>query len=99
MSESEQKPLFEKGEWWEDSWNGMPEFVQKDLEPFKSIYVHFEKREDMEAFSALVGQKVGMDTRSIWYPEAEIGRYANKRYVDKPALPETEEGVEVLDEQ
>jgi hypothetical protein len=93
--EPEQTPLFDKGEWWEESWKGMPEFVQKDLEPFKSIYVHFETREDMNAFSALVGQKVGVDTRSIWYPEAEIGRYSNKRFIDAP--PPREPGEEFLD--
>ena len=63
----------------------MPEFVQKDLEPFKQVIVNFETREDMEAFAAFIGQKITVNTRSIWYPEAEIGRYANKRYTDKLA--------------
>jgi hypothetical protein len=73
--------LFGDIEWWEPYWRGMPEFVQKDLEPAKTIYVHFESPADVAAFATLVGQRVGMATRSIWYPEAEIGRYANKRYV------------------
>lgn len=77
-----QQPLFDRGEWWEEHWRGMPEFVQDDLSPYKTVYVHFESREDMDAFSALVGQRLTMDTRSIYYPEATIGRLANKRYVD-----------------
>jgi hypothetical protein len=82
-----QIPLFNKGEWWEEHWKGMPEFVQKDLKPFKTIYVHFEFRKDMEAFSELVQQQIGLNTQSIWYPEAEIGHYADKRYIDSPPEP------------
>lgn len=97
MSDKEeplQTPLFDKGEWWHEHWKGMPEFVQKDLTPFKTIYLHFENRADMEAFSELVGQKITLNTQSIWYPEAEIGRIANKRYIDAP-----NEDVEVLGEE
>ena len=79
----EQAFLFEPEKEWQAHWQGMPEFIQEDLEPWKTVYVHFECREDMEEFSKLVGQKVGFNTRSIWFPEAEIGRYANKRYVDE----------------
>lgn len=83
MDEPEQKPLFDKGEWWEDHWKGMPEYVSHDLTPFKQIIVSFDSREDMEAFSELVGQTITLDTRSIWYPAAEIGRIADKRYIDE----------------
>lgn len=84
----EQVSLFDVGAAWENEWTGMPEFVQKDLEPVKSIYVHFETWADMEAFAKLVDQKVGADTWSIWFPEAEIGRYANKKYVVPEPAPE-----------
>ena len=73
----------EEGEW-QREWQGMPEFNQKDLAPFKTIYVHFTCLQDMEAFSKLVNQSVSKKTRSIWYPKAEIGRIANKRYIDEP---------------
>jgi hypothetical protein len=79
-----QIPLMDIGTWWEEHWKQMPEFVQKDLEPFHTIYVHFESREDMERFAELVGQTVLTTTRSIWYPEAEIGRFAHKRFIDAP---------------
>lgn len=81
--EPEQKALFDRGEAWEDEWQGMPEFIQEDLEPFKTLYVHFECWEDVAAFSRLIGQRITPETRSLWYPEAEIGRYADKRYIDR----------------
>ena len=74
--------LFDKGEWWEDEWQGMPEFVQEDQSPTKQIIVSFASYDDMRAFGELIGQKLTPNTQSVWYPKAEIGRYADKRYVD-----------------
>jgi len=86
--EDDQIPLFDSDPEWEEHWKGMPEFVQQDLEPIKQITVSFETPEDMQKFAELVGQPITMNTRSIWYPEAEIGRYANKRYAaDEVADP------------
>lgn len=96
-SGSGQVALFDKGEWWHEHWKGMPEFVQEDLAPVKTIYVHFESKEDYQAFSELVGQRLTMNTRSIWYPEAEIGRTFNKRYIDEPPSDEISEDIEVMD--
>lgn len=75
--------LFGLGEWWEEDWGGMPEFDQRDLAPFHTIEVDFARAEDVAAFSRLVGQNItpmARRTRSIWHPEAEIGRFADKRY-------------------
>lgn len=69
---------------WRKEWRGMPEFVQEDLTPWKSIIVHFSTRGDLEVFSAVVDRKLTPNTRSFWFPEAEIGHYANKRYQDEP---------------
>jgi hypothetical protein len=91
-SEKEQPALFDAGEKWEEAWGGMPEFVQKDLKPFHTIYVHFENREDMEAFSKLVNQTINLTTQSIWYPEAEQCSILNKRYV----TPDTIRGAPVV---
>jgi len=66
----------------EDEWKGMPEFNQEDKTAFKSIIVHFKNQKDVNQFSKLVEQTITEKTRSIWYPEAEIDRYADKRYVD-----------------
>lgn len=92
--DNEQPPLFDAGNSYDEAWRGMPEFAQKDLTPFKTIYVHFETREEMNAFATLVNQKINLTTQSIWYPEAEIGRYANKRYVDKDAKQAKNENKE-----
>ena len=61
-------------------WSGMPEFNQDDQTPFQSLHCHFANAEDRDKFAALIGQKVTDDTRTIWYPPAPIGRYANKRF-------------------
>jgi len=61
----------------------MPEFVQEDLAPKFQVIVSFESEVDLLAFSQLVEQTVTPNTRSIWYPEAEIGRYMDKRYADQ----------------
>jgi len=79
--------LFGQGEWWEEYWAGMPEFDQRDLAPRHSIQVDFATRADVDAFAKLVGQTITPEarrTRSIWFPEAEIGHFADKRYVATP---------------
>ena len=76
-----QNSLFEVGEWWEEAWQGMPEFIQEDLEPFKTVYVHFKNRKDMDKFAKLVDQNLTTKTQSIWYPETEIVSYKDKRYI------------------
>lgn len=81
---SAQSLLFDMRPDWERHWRGMPEFVQEDLEPFKSIQVHFSSPLDMEAFAKLVGQTITPRTRSVWFPEAEIMRYVDKQYVFDP---------------
>jgi len=64
-------------------WKGMPEFVQENLEPWRSVKVHFADRKSFLAFSKLVKQKLTKKTRSIWYPEADIGIYSNKEYASE----------------
>ena len=77
----EQPPLFELHDWWEPYWQNMPEFDQRDLSAFCSFTVNFACEADLQEFAELVGQKLTPKTRSIWHPSAEIGRYANKRYI------------------
>jgi len=89
LGERPQLTLFEVEESWRALWKGMPEFVQENLEPLKTIYVHFETRADMAAFSALVDQKITMQTRSIWFPENEVALNNMRRYID--ALPSPDE--------
>lgn len=75
--------LFGEREWWRDLWRGMPEFVQEDLAPFHSVAVNVT---DLDGFETAIGQKVPeyeKRTPSVWFPEAEIGRFADKRYVNR----------------
>ena len=75
--------FFEDLEGWKKEWQGMPEFIQKDLTAFHSILVYFETKEDLAKFSKLIEQPLTERTRSVWYPIAEIGKTTNKRYVDE----------------
>ena len=67
---------------WKDEWQDMPEFEMEDLSSFRKIVVHFRNHEDIDKFAKLIGQKI-TKAPSIWYPEWEKRRYADKRYVDE----------------
>lgn len=77
----EQPNLFGFEEPWKEEWKGMPEFVQNDLAPFKSILVHFSSFENAQKFATLVQQPITMDTQSIWYPEEDYIEKKNRKYV------------------
>jgi hypothetical protein len=49
-------------------WYDMPEFMQEKKEPYKVLIVRFETKEEYEAFSVLIDQKLTPKTKSIWYP-------------------------------
>jgi hypothetical protein len=66
---------------WQNHWKGMPEFIQDDLTPFKTIHVHFEKQKDVDKFAKLVGQKITPQTRYIYYPERQKDCYVDKAYL------------------
>jgi hypothetical protein len=87
MSERDdgQLPLLEASEWWEEHWQDMPEFVQDDMEPFKTVHVHFANAEDLAAFAKLVGQTQIMgQINYMWYPPIPMRRTSHLRYVDEP---------------
>ncbi len=68
---------------WGKYWQDMPEFVQRDLTPLKSIIIHFKTKDDIENFSKLINQNITNKTKSLWFPKAKINRYINKMYVDE----------------
>lgn len=79
--------LFGDGEWWEEVWRGMPEFDQQDKAPRHTIQVDFGSEQDVRAFERLLDQEIPDYTKrtpSIWHPEAEIGHFADKRYIGAP---------------
>jgi hypothetical protein len=69
---------------WKEHWKGMPEFIQNDLSPYKYIKINFKSLEAMKAFSELIGQTITMNTRSIWFPKAKIGKIVDKKYIYDP---------------
>lgn len=61
-------------------WEGMPDFKNEDKTAFKQIIVSFANEDDLKNFAELVEQNISMKTRSIWFPEAEIGHASDKVY-------------------
>lgn len=70
-------------EWWKEHWWGMPEFVQEDAKPWKSMYVHFRNRDDLIEFAQLIGQRLTSDTPSAWYPVMPKEKRLHMGYVDE----------------
>jgi hypothetical protein len=69
MTIPEQENLFGDDNFdWQKEWQGMPEFVQENLQEIHSITVHFVTVEDMKQFSELVGKNITFTTKSMLYP-------------------------------
>lgn len=66
-------------EWYEE-WKDMPEFIQENKEPIKSVVIHFETIEDMKKFSELIGKNITMQTKGFFFP---IRKRKRKIYVDE----------------
>ena len=67
---------------WKNHWNGMPEFTQEDNPPFKKLIISFRTKEDYDAFSELVSQKLTDKTKSIWYPKLDRDLNSLKRWIE-----------------
>lgn len=71
---------------WLAEWQNMPEYDVQDLAPQFQIIVNFICAADVEDFGKLLGQNIaarnGKQLQSVWYPEQEIGRMTNKRYIE-----------------
>lgn len=52
----------------DDEWKGMPEFSQTSI-GYRTLLVHFQDQEAVDAFCELVGQTLTAQTKFIWYPE------------------------------
>jgi hypothetical protein len=86
MKDDTQQALFDKGEWWDEHWQGMPEFDQPPKEPFAIIVVRFRNQEDLDDFAQKIGQKLNRNSQSTWHPElknGELGNSLSRRYVDE----------------
>ncbi|KKN56709.1 hypothetical protein LCGC14_0569380 [marine sediment metagenome] len=80
--EKKSRALFDMPTWQENEWQGMPEFVQEDL-TLHSLVVHFQTKEDIEAFSKLVDQQITSKTKFIWYPKVTQEQLEKLRFVDE----------------
>lgn len=78
-----QLSFVDSDEWWKEHWVGMPEFIQEDASPWKSMYIHFRNREDLKEFSEIITQRLTADTPSIWYPEMPKEKRMHMGYVDE----------------
>jgi hypothetical protein len=81
-TETPQLQLFNAETIAEKLWKGMPEFNQKNLEPYHQIIVSFKDKEAMNLFSQLIDQKITKKTRSIWYPVQNF-KYLDMEFVDE----------------
>jgi hypothetical protein len=48
-------------------WEGMPEFVQENLEPYRTIIMYFLCEKDVKDFAKALGKEVTDKTRYIWW--------------------------------
>lgn len=61
-------------------WEGMPEYSSEDLSAYRTIRVHFNTDEDVEAFAKKVGQDITEKTKFIYFPEETSFDAESKRY-------------------
>lgn len=59
-------------------WQGMPEFEQEEIAPFKTIHVHFENEEAVLEFAKRLGQTVTLASTFIWFPAKPDERLKGK---------------------
>jgi len=85
MSKKSQLMLFDtdKISSWYPEWQNMPEFKMNDNNSFRKIVVHFSCQDDINKFAELIGQRITRKQLSLWFPEQEIRKTADKRYVDE----------------
>ena len=66
----EQTTLFDIPKDWETEWQGMPEYSNKRIEPYKTLIVNFVTREDYLDFVNVMEQPMTSQTKYIYFPEA-----------------------------
>jgi hypothetical protein len=78
---TKQKTFFDDHPSWTDNWVDMPAHEHKNLEPWRSLQLHFRNDADLQEFARLLNQPVSPTTKYLWYPKAEIDHTFNKRVV------------------
>ena len=72
-----------KGVIWQDEWDGMPEYNQEKIMPFKEVIVRFKTEEDMNSFYETIDQKPPNKLKSIWFPKAVKKKKIAEVYTDE----------------
>ena len=59
-------------------WNGLPEYNDKDRDPWGTLSIHIRNVDDLHKFADLVGDKnlkneTKSSTKSMWFPALELG--------------------------
>ena len=65
---------------WREAWGGMPEYSHKDLEPWKSVWVHFPSPAALADFAHLLGQPRTHQTRYVHFPRVDPLKSAHQRW-------------------
>ena len=81
---SKQGKLFNEPNFWEKEWEGMPEFNMNPEVPILTIKVSFKTKEDIEAFSKLMKQKIRANCKNYWFPKLNRCAISDKKYYDEP---------------
>ncbi len=58
----------------------MPEYDHQDLEPWKSMWVHFQNPADLAAFALRIGQPLTEKSRYVHFPQIADQKFAHLRY-------------------
>jgi hypothetical protein len=64
-------------------WAGMPTYEHEDKRAWRSVVVHFKDAEALAEFERRAGVAVPEKARYLWFPEIEIGHYADKTYASE----------------
>jgi len=62
-------------------WQGMPEFVQPDTMPYRTINVHFNDDAAVQDFARIIGQDLTDKTKYVWHPEQKPQKRLDVQYV------------------
>ena len=63
-----------------EEWQGMPQYEHEDQTPYRSLTMHFMKKEHLETFLQLIKQDVTDRTRWLYFPRQEKQVLKEKAY-------------------
>lgn len=72
-----------KEEFFDETWQGMPEFIQENKMEVKSLKINFASMEDYYAFGELIQQKLTPKTKSVWFPKQDLVKPSDYIYADE----------------